>query len=188
KLLPGVCNETGIKGAPPVIAPGTHDTASAVAAIPGLDEQSAYISSGTWSLMGVEIAQPVINDAARRLNFTNEGGVDNTIRLLKNIGGLWLLQEARRQWARQGESYSWDDLSALAEAAAPFRSIIDPDAPDFLAPGNMVDAITDYCKRTGQPAPESVGEVVRCCLESLALRYRWVLAALEELVGHRLET
>ncbi len=187
-LLPEVVDETGLAGAPAVIAAGTHDTASAVAAVPGLDERSVYISSGTWSLMGVETGQPIINDAVRRLNFTNEGGVDNTIRLLKNIGGLWLLQEARRQWARQGESYSWDDLSALAEAAAPFRSIIDPDAPDFLAPGNMVDAITDYCKRTGQPAPESVGEVVRCCLESLALRYRWVLAALEELVGHRLET
>lgn len=187
-LLPHICDETGIQGAPLVIAPGTHDTASAVAAIPGLDERSAYISSGTWSLMGVEIAQPIINDDVRRLNFTNEGGVANTIRLLKNIGGLWLLQEARRQWARSGQTYSWDALLAEAEKATPFRSIIDPDASDFLAPSQMVDAIATYCRRTGQPAPESVGEVVRCTLESLALRYRWTLDALEELVGHQLET
>jgi rhamnulokinase len=187
-LLPSICDETGIKGAPPVIAPGTHDTASAVAAIPGLDERSAYISSGTWSLMGVEIAQPIINEEVRRLNFTNEGGVANTIRLLKNIGGLWLLQEARRQWARGGHDYTWAQLLAEAEKATPFRSIIDPDASDFLAPGQMVDAIAAYCRRAGQPAPQSVGEVVRCALESLALRYRWTLDALEELVGHRLET
>ena len=187
-LLPAICDETGIKGAPPVIAPGTHDTASAVAAIPGLDERSAYISSGTWSLMGVEIAQPIIHDAARRLNFTNEGGIANTIRLLKNIGGLWLLQEARRQWARSGHDYSWAEMLAEAEKAKPFRSILDPDAADFLAPPHMVDAIAAYCRRTNQPAPESVGEVVRCALESLALRYRWTLAALEELVGHRLDT
>ena len=187
-LLASVCDETGIKGAPPVIAPGTHDTASAVAAIPGLDERSVYISSGTWSLMGVEIAQPILNDATRRLNFTNEGGVANTIRLLKNIGGLWLLQESRRQWARSGHDYSWEALMAEAEKATPFRSIIDPDAPDFMAPGQMVDAIVAYCRRTGQPAPESVGQVVRCALESLALRYRWTMGALEELVGHKLET
>lgn len=187
-LLPEIVAESGLAAAPDVIAAGTHDTASAVAAVPGLDESSAYISSGTWSLMGVETAQPIINEAAQRLNFTNEGGVGNTIRLLKNIGGLWLLQESRRQWARQGESYSWEDLSRRAESAIPFRSIIDPDAPDFLAPGNMVDAIAAYCTRTGQPAPESVGDVTRACLEGLALRYRWVLGALEELVGHRLET
>ena len=187
-LSAAICAETGLHGAPLVIAPGTHDTASAVAAIPGLDEHSAYISSGTWSLMGVEIAQPIINDDVRRLNFTNEGGVANTIRLLKNIGGLWLLQEARRQWTRSGQEYSWAALLAEAEKATPFRSIIDPDASDFLAPSHMVNAIAAYCRRTGQPAPETVGEVVRCTLESLALRYRWTLGALEELVGHKLET
>jgi rhamnulokinase len=138
--------------------------------------------------MGVEITQPILNDATRRLNFTNEGGVANTIRLLKNIGGLWLLQEARRQWARSGHDYSWAELLAQAEQAAPFRSIIDPDASDFMAPGQMVDAISASCLRSGQPAPETVGEVVRCALESLALRYRWTLGALEELVGHRLDT
>jgi rhamnulokinase len=187
-LLSTLAKATGIKGAPPVIAPGTHDTASAVAAIPGLDARSAYISSGTWSLMGVEINDPVINDEVRRLNFTNEGGIANTIRLLKNIGGLWLLQEARRQWARSGQEYSWEALSAQAEAATPFHSIIDPDASDFLAPTHMVDAITTYCRSTSQPAPESVGAVVRCALESLALRYRWTLNALEQLIGHKLDT
>ncbi|MCA9107629.1 MAG: rhamnulokinase, partial [Planctomycetales bacterium] len=186
-LRASVQRETRL-GAVEVVLPGTHDTASAVAAIPGLDERSAYISSGTWSLMGVEIAQPIINDDVRRLNFTNEGGVANTIRLLKNIGGLWLLQEARRQWARSGQEYSWAALLAEAERGTPFRSIIDPDASDFLAPSQMIDAIAAYCRRTGQPAPEKVGEVVRCTLESLALRYRWTLGALEELVGHKLET
>ena len=183
-----VCEETGLRGDPVVIAPGSHDTASAVAAIPGLDESSLYISSGTWSLMGIETAQPIINDMTRQLNFTNEGGVANTIRLLKNIAGLWLLQESRRQWQREGHDFSWDDLMAQARTAQPFRSLIDPDADDFLAPGQMVDAIRAYCTRTGQPAPETVGEVVRCCLESLALRYRGVLEALEQLAGHRLET
>ncbi len=187
-VLPSVLAATGLRGEPVVIAPGSHDTASAVAAIPGLDATSAYISSGTWSLMGVETPQPVINATSRRLNFTNEGGVAGTIRLLKNIAGLWLLQEARRQWGREGHDYSWDDLAAAAATAQPFLAVLDPDAADFLAPGNMVDAIRAYCVRTGQPAPESVGEVVRVCLESLALRYRWGLDALEQLVGHRLET
>ena len=111
----------------------------------------------------------------------------NTIRLLKNIGGLWLLQESRRQWQREGHEYSWDDLLALAAQAKPFRSLADPDAPDFLNPGNMVAAIRSYCQRTAQPQPESVGEVVRCCLESLALKYRWVMEGLQKLTGRRVE-
>jgi rhamnulokinase len=183
-----VVAETGLASAPPVIAAGSHDTASAVAAVPGLDTASLYISSGTWSLMGVELDQPIINDQARALNITNEGGVAQTIRFLKNIPGLWPLQEARRQWQRAGQLYSWDELMAQARAAEPFRSLVDPDAADFLAPPNMVEAICGYCRRAGEPEPESVGQVVRCCLESLALRYRWVLEALEQLVGHRLET
>lgn len=182
-----VMDEVGLRHAVPVITPGSHDTASAVAAVPDLDEHSAYLSSGTWSLMGVEVPEPVINDRALNLNFTNEGGVGNTIRLLKNIAGLWLLQESRRQWQREGHDYSWDDLLALAEQAEPFRSLVDPDAPDFLNPGDMPAAIRAYCRRTYQPEPESVGAVVRCCLESLALKYRWVLEALESLVGQRLD-
>ncbi|GIV75916.1 MAG: carbohydrate kinase [Litorilinea sp.] len=186
-VVPDVLAETGLQGPVPVIAPGSHDTASAVAAIPGLDERSVYISSGTWSLMGVEIPEPIITPTARALNFTNEGGVAGTIRLLKNIAGLWLLQECRRQWQREGREYSWEELLALAEQAPPFRSLVDPDAPDFLNPDNMVEAIRRYCRRSGQPVPEDVGSVVRCCLESLALRYRWVLDALEQLTGRRLE-
>jgi rhamnulokinase len=187
-LLPQVRQEVGLGGPVPVIATATHDTASAVAAVPGLDERSAYISSGTWSLVGVETIEPILSDRARELNFTNEGGVGGTIRLLKNVAGLWLLQECRRWWQREGKSYTWPDLVTLAEPAPPLRSVVDPDAPDFVNPGDMPAAIRTYCRRTGQPEPETDGEVVRCCLESLALKHRWVLSALEELTGRRLET
>ncbi len=187
-VLDGVLVETGLSGDIPVIAPGSHDTASAVAAVPELDAKSLYISSGTWSLMGVEIDEPIIDERSLQLNFTNEGGVNDSIRLLKNIGGLWLLQESRNQWSREGAAYTWDDLTAHAQKAEPFRSIANPDANDFMNPKNMVDAIQHFCQRTGQPTPRSVGEVVRASLEGLALRYRWVLDALEELTGTRLET
>jgi rhamnulokinase len=138
--------------------------------------------------MGVETPEPVINPEALALNFTNEGGVGGTIRLLKNIAGLWLLQECRRQWQREGHAYEWDDLLGMAAQAEPFRSLVDPDATTFLSPGNMPATLREYCKRTGQEQPESVGAVVRCCLESLALKYREVLHDLEGLVGHRLDT
>lgn len=187
-VRPEVMAETGLRRPVPVIAPGSHDTASAVAAVPDLDASSAYISSGTWSLLGVEIAEPIINDQALALNFTNEGGVANTIRLLKNIAGLWLIQESQRQWQREGQIYTWEQLSVLADQAEAFRSLIDPDAPDFLSPGDIPAAIRAYCKRTSQPQPESVGAVVRCCLEGLALKYRRVLNDLETLVGRRIET
>jgi rhamnulokinase len=184
----GVMSEVGLQQAVPVIAPGTHDTASAVAAVPGLDEKSIYLSSGTWSLMGVETPQPIINEAALRLNLTNEGGVDNTIRVLKNVAGLWLLQECKRVWEQGGQTYEWADLLAQAEVAPPFRSLVDPDAADFLSPHDMPAAIRAYCRRTNQPEPKTIGQTVRCCLESLALRYRWVMAALETVVGHALES
>jgi rhamnulokinase len=188
ELLPDVRSATGLRHSAPVIATATHDTASAVAAVPGLDERSAYISSGTWSLVGVEIDQPVLSERARALNFTNEGGVAGTIRFLKNVGGLWLLQECQRQWRHAGQPYSWAELVAQAEAAPPLRSLVDPDAPDFLNPGDMPSAIQTYCQRTGQPAPASVGALVRCCLESLALKYRWVVEALAALTGRQLDT
>ncbi len=187
-LLPDVMNETGLRRPVPVIAVASHDTASAVAAIPDLDADSAYISSGTWSLMGIEVGQPIITDETLALNFTNEGGIANTIRFLKNITGLWLIQESQRHWQREGQAYTWDDLLALADEAQPFRSLVDPDAPDFLSPGDMPAAIRAYCQRTGQPVPESVGALVRCCLESLALKYRLVFDSLERLAGHRLHT
>ena len=181
-----ILSETGLQTPAPVIAPASHDTASAVAAIPGLDLNSAYISSGTWSLMGVEVRNPIINQKSLELNFTNEGGVDGTYRFLKNIAGLWLLQESRRQWQREGHDYSWDELLKLATQARPFQSLINPDAAEFLSPGNMPETVRDFCRANGQLAPESVGSVVRCCLESLAFRYRWVLDALENLTERRL--
>lgn len=187
-LSPEVAAEVGLVDPAPVIAVGCHDTASAVAAIPGLGAESAYISSGTWSLMGVEATAPVITNRSLELGFTNEGGVAGTIRLLKNISGLWLIQECQRQWQREGVTYSWDDLLAAADRAEPFRCIVDPDIPEFLSPPDMLAAIRHACVRSGQPAPETVGALVRCGLESLAVRYRVTLDDLEELVAHRLDT
>lgn len=170
-----------------VITPGSHDTASAVAAVPAsLGSDFAYISSGTWSLMGVELSEPLINAHTRTLNFTNEGGVNNTIRFLRNIMGLWLVQECRRAYAREGQEYTYEQLTQMASEAPAFRSLIDPDQRDFLAPTNMLDAIRGYCANTDQPPPETPGQFVRCCLESLALKYRWVLEQLESLMGKRL--
>jgi rhamnulokinase len=188
ELLPEVHDATGLRHPTSVIATATHDTASAVAAVPGLDARSAYISSGTWSLVGVEIGQPVLSEEARRLNVTNEGGVGGTIRLLKNVAGLWLLQECQRHWLRAGEAYDWPALVALAGAAPPLRSLVEPDAPEFLNPDDMPAAIRAYCRRTGQPTPESIGAVARCCLDSLALKYRWVVTALARLTGRTIET
>jgi rhamnulokinase len=179
-----IIRETNLKNSAPVIAVGSHDTASAVVAVPSLDEHSAYISSGTWSLVGVEIAEPILDARALRLNFTNEGGVNNTIRLLKNVSGLWLLQECKRHWGDVG----WDEVIAHAEKSASFKSLINPDAADFLNPADMPQAIRSYCRRVGEPEPDSVGEMARCCLESLALKYRWVIEALETLIGREIKT
>jgi rhamnulokinase len=183
-----VASETGVAPTTPVIAPATHDTASAVVAVPAEGEAYAYISSGTWSLMGVETRTPLTDDRALAVNFTNEGGIDGTIRLLKNIMGLWLVQECRRVWERAGRTYSYEELMRLAEAAPPFVSLVDPDDATFIVPLNMPEALGEYCRKTGQPVPREPGPVVRCALESLALRYRWVLGRLEELVGKRLDT
>jgi len=137
--------------------------------------------------MGVEWKQPLVSDAAREANFTNEGGVGGTIRFLKNIMGLWLVQECRRAWERAGTVYSYDELMRQAETAPPFVSLVNPDEPSFLLPANMPAALADFCRKTGQPAPDSVGATVRCALESLALCYRWVLERLETLTGQRAE-
>jgi rhamnulokinase len=167
----------------PVIAPACHDTGSAVAAVPAEGQDYAYISSGTWSLMGVEVADPVITSQSLDYNFTNEGGVCDTFRLLKNIMGLWLVQECRREWARAGQEYDYDALTQMAADAPPFGPIVDVDAHAFLAPGDMPDKIRRFCRDTGQAVPESKGAVLRCALESLALRYRWVLDKLEDMMG-----
>ncbi len=185
-LRPSIMQETGINAAS-VIAPASHDTASAIVAVPASVPSWAYISSGTWSLMGVEWKQPLVSDAAREANFTNEGGVGGTIRFLKNIMGLWLVQECRRAWERAGTVYSYDELMRQAETAPPFVSLVNPDEPSFLLPANMPAALADFCRKTGQPAPDSVGATVRCALESLALCYRWVLERLETLTGQRAE-
>ena len=138
--------------------------------------------------MGVEVARPIINDKCAELNFTNEGGIGGTTRVLKNIAGLWLVQECRRVWKESGRDYSWSELVRLAQQAAPLESLIEPDHADFVAPADMPQAIRDFCVRTGQPVPESEGAVIRAAMESLTLRYRMVLGWLEELMGSRIET
>jgi rhamnulokinase len=183
ELLPSVCGELGIASVP-VIAVAEHDTGSAVAAVPATDRSFAYLSCGTWSLMGTETDRPVISELAQQLNFTNEGGVGGTYRLLKNIMGLWILQETKREWERGGTTLSYPQLIGLAEQAPAFAAWIDPDDARFLAPGDMTPRIRDYCRETGQRAPEQPGEVVRCILESLALKYRYVLELTERLSGN----
>ena len=173
-----------------VVTPATHDTGAAVAATPTEHTGTgkwAYISSGTWSLMGLELPNAILTPLALARNVTNEGGIDGTYRLLKNIMGLWLVQECRRTWEREGKSLSYGELTTLAADAAPLKSLVDPDAPAFLAPAHMPNEIRGYCARHNQPQPETVGEVVRCALESLALKYRMVLGWLEELSGERVE-
>jgi rhamnulokinase len=185
-LRAAVVQETGINPAP-VVAPASHDTAVAVAAVPARGDSWAYISSGTWSLMGVELPGPLVNDQALAANFTNEGGVGGTVRFLKNIMGLWLVQECRRCWHRDGRPHGYDDLTRMATEAAPFAAVVDPDDASFVLPPNMPAAIADYCRRTGQPSPDGPGATVRCALESLALCYRYTLDRLEELTGRRVE-
>lgn len=184
--------ETGLNDVQ-VVLPGTHDTASAVMAVPasGAAQERpdwCYISSGTWCLMGIETPRPVINDECRRLNFTNEGGVGGTIRLLKNITGLWLVQECRRAWRQAGQDHSWEELMRLSADAQPLAALVDPDDASFLNPGDMPAAIREYCRRTNQAPPASEGAVIRCALESIALKSRWVLDGLEGLSGGRLQT
>ena len=181
-LLPFIEEETGKTGVR-VVKVGSHDTASAVLSVPAEKGDFLYISSGTWSLMGTENPEPVLGGGALKYDFTNEGGVFGTIRLLKNIMGLWLEQECRRQWTREGTKYSFDELTAAALKCAPLRSVINPDDALFAPAGNMPERIRQYCRSTGQPVPESVGEIVRCIFESLALRYRWTAEKLEEMTG-----
>jgi rhamnulokinase len=169
----------------PVIAPACHDTGSAVAAI-AMSPESAFLSSGTWSLLGAELAEPVITPRSRDLNFTNEGGVCGTIRLLKNIAGLWLLQSCRQCWSDAGPTPSYEELSDAAGREPALQSLVDPDDPAFLNPENMPAAIAAYCKKTGQPAPSSPPAYTRAILESLALKYRAVLESLEEITGRRI--
>jgi len=170
-----------------VVASCSHDTGAAVAAVPAGGENWAYLSSGTWSLMGVEWPQPIINEQGRGLGFTNEIGFGNTVRLLKNIIGLWLVQECRRQWAKEGKKYDFAALEQLATTAPPFVSLINPDDPRFLSPDDMPEKIAEFCRETGQPVPANHAAFMRCIYESLALFYRVVLRRIERLTGKKIE-
>jgi rhamnulokinase len=194
RLKPQVAIETGLSAEVEVIATCTHDTGAAVAGVPvqgsKFKVQSptwAYLSSGTWSLLGLELSAPILTDRCRELNFTNEIGFGNSVRLLKNIVGLWLVQECRREWAQVGRDLDYATLTQLAAKAEPFRSLINPADPRFLAPDAMPERIAAACRETGQPAPETPGQCIRCVLESLALEYRRTLRQAEELAGTKVE-
>ena len=210
-LRKDLSKQTGLRNVS-VIAPATHDTGSAVAAVPvqgrarsflraSTRDQSkprtpvraaspgwAYLSSGTWSLMGIEVPQAQLTTDVLESKLTNEGGVDGTYRLLKNIIGLWLVQQCKRSFDAKGKPRTYEQLVNLASRARPLRSLINPDDPRFLNPADMPTAIQDYCRETSQPVPRSEGEIVRCALESLALRYHTMLQSLEQIAGHRIET
>ena len=183
-LLPQINEEVG-KNNIRVVNVASHDTASAVIAVPAKNKDFIYISSGTWSLMGAELPEPLINDATRTANLTNEGGAMGTIRFLKNIMGLWIIQESRRQWKREGNEYSFAQMEAWAKEATPFASLINPDYPSFNTPGNMPEKIREFCRETGQHVPETVGEVVRCIYESLALKYRFTVDSIDKLMNKK---
>ncbi|WP_404309326.1 rhamnulokinase [Neorhodopirellula lusitana] len=179
-------SETGLQNVD-VVATCSHDTGAAVAAVPAeAGDDWAYLSSGTWSLIGVELPQPLINEKARTENFTNEAGFGGTTRFLKNIVGLWLLQESRRSWIRQGQEYGYGELNQLADEAEPFRSLVDPNNAAFMSPSDMPTAIVEFCQKTGQPAPETPGQFTRCILESLSLLYGQTLDTLEGLTDRKI--
>ncbi|HZR20596.1 MAG TPA: rhamnulokinase family protein [Verrucomicrobiae bacterium] len=189
KLRPGVAERTGLAGLK-VIAPPAHDTASAVAGVPTRNTGRpnwAYLSSGTWSLMGVEVEKASLTARTQELNLTNEGGLDGTYRLLKNIMGLWLVQQCKRAFDHRGLGYDYAQLARLAADAAALRSLVNPDDPRFLNPPDMPKAIQDFCRETHQPIPKTPAQLVRCAYESLALKYRQVLGWLEELTNNRIE-
>jgi rhamnulokinase len=181
-----VAKECGL-GRVPVIAVAGHDTASAVVAVPAENKHFAYLSSGTWSLMGIEVEEPVITEETCRLNFTNEGGVAGTTRLLKNITGMWLLEQCRKEWESQGTKYTYPEIVALSGSTAGFQSLIDPDHPSFANPESMTKAIADYCIKTQQRAPETDAEFIRCIFDSLALKYRFVLDNLQKIAPFKIE-
>ncbi len=172
----------------PVIAPATHDTASAVAAVPAREPGFAYISSGTWSLVGLEVPEPILSPGALAANATNEGGVEGTYRFLRNLMGLWIVQQCRRAWAREGYTYTYEELTEMAAAAPPFRCVIDPDDGRFLPPGDHPRLIQEMAWETGQPVPETPGQVIRCVLESLALSYRETLTRLAQVADQPIHT
>ena len=190
-LRPEVTAETGLSGVR-VVVPGTHDTASAVAAVPALEPPCSrpdwcYVSLGTWALVGAELDQPLVTPECQAHNFTNEGGVGGTTRLLKNICGLWLVQQCRASWQRAGQEWSWEQLTALAAEAAPLTTLVDPNHPSLVAPADMPEAIRSLARSVGEPVPETTGAVIRAALESVAAAVRRTLGELDALLGRRVE-
>ncbi len=185
KLSEQVCNETGLQPIT-VTAVAGHDTGSAMIATPADTDLFAFLSSGTWSLLGSELPKPIVNDLSYKHEYSNEGGINRTARLIKNIMGLWIYQECRRQWNKEGNLASFDELEAAARKAKPFACLIDVDHQDFYPPGDMPDRVADFCRRTGQYVPKNRAEIVRCIMESLALKYRYAFDGLCEIVGSRI--
>ena len=179
ELSKEICEECGVDPVP-VISVCGHDTQSAITSVPCEDGDFAFLSSGTWSLFGTELDKPIVNETSMNINITNEGGFDGSTGFLKNIIGLWLIQESRRQWKREGKEYSYADLEKLALAAEPFKCFIDPDAPEFVPHGNIPERVREFCRKTGQYVPETVGEIMRCIYESLAMKYRLTFEKLRE--------
>lgn len=186
-LSKSICEELGVKN-PKVIATAGHDTQSAIAAVPASSDDFVYINSGTWSLMGIETDKPVINDLSKTLSFTNEGGAAGKITLLKNIMGLWIIQECKRQWDREGEKLNFAELEKMALETTPFYAFIDTSNELFISPGNMPERIKEYCKATGQNIPESKGQIVRCIAESLAMKYRVTVENLEKMLDKKINS
>ena len=182
-----IAKECGIDKKIPVIAVAGHDTASAVLAVPAENENFAYLSSGTWSLMGVEVDSPIITEESYTANFTNEGGIDGTIRFLKNISGMWLLEQCRKEWDNSGKSYSYNEIVDLAYSVEEFQFMVDPDDASFANPESMTTAIVDYCKKTGQKAPQTHAEFIRAIFDSLALKYRYTLDSLKRMAPISIE-
>ncbi len=182
QLSDEICEELGVPKAD-IVSVAAHDTQSAITAAPCEYDDFAFISCGTWSLFGTEVKEPIINEASKKLNVTNEGGYDYTTAFLKNICGLWLIQESRRQWIREGTEYSYAELEKLALECEPFKCFIDPDAPEFAPMGNLPRRVKEYCEKTGQYVPQTVGEIMRCIYESLALKYRYTFDGIKECTG-----
>ncbi len=181
-----VAQETGSKSVP-VIAVAAHDTGSAIVAVPSTEKNFVYLSSGTWSIMGIESLHPIISEQTRQLNFTNEGGVDGTTRFLKNIMGMWLIQEVQRIWEGEGTKYSWPEMVELARKSEPFKFLVNPDDSMFLNPRNMVQAVRDFCYQTAQGTPQNHGETIRCIYDSLALKYRYTLEQIRDVSNNPIE-
>ncbi|GAB6123433.1 rhamnulokinase [Dysgonomonas termitidis] len=181
-----LANECGITDAP-VIAIAGHDTGSAVVSVPAENENFAYLSSGTWSLMGIEVNDPIVTEDSFAMNFTNEGGVDGTVRFLKNITGMWLLEQCRKEWEIAGRQYTYPEIVALSGSVNGFQSLVDPDHPSFANPECMTKAIVDFCKKTNQKSPQSDAEFIRCIFDSLALKYKYVLGCLQKVAPFPIE-